>query len=130
MREIKFRAWDIRNKVMEYIDDFNWFEERGVHDSEGVGNYEKYTLMQYTGLKDKNGVEIYEGDILSECNDGIENAKVRYDDTDAMFVLEFDNIILNFSNENSKWFEVFGNKYENPELVQKLGDEIKKEMGV
>jgi len=117
MIEIKFRAWDIGNKVMEYIDDFYWFEERGVHDSEGVGNYEKYILMRYTGKEDKNGVEIYEGDILFEYSDGVETVKVMYDDTDAMFVLEFGNIISNFSNENSKWFEVFGNIYENAELV-------------
>ena len=55
MRELKFRDYDMDNKTMRYFDMDGY--DRQEHDAWG-------NIMQYTGLKDKNGVEIYEGDIL------------------------------------------------------------------
>jgi len=67
MREIKFRAWNTRRKEMEMIDDLYWFEENQCHHN---GDND-YVLQQYTGLKDKNGVEIYEGDKIIFDNSDI-----------------------------------------------------------
>ncbi|MDY2572717.1 MAG: YopX family protein [Fusobacterium necrophorum] len=71
MREIKFRAWDTRYKCMftpEKIDFYNFtlqIEEGCIWDSWDPNGNEKVILMQYTGMRDHKGVEIYEGDIIS-----------------------------------------------------------------
>ena len=105
MREIKFRAWD---------------DADGVHRDEGCMSYgitditcDAAHIMQYTGLKDKNGKEIYEGDILNSV--GFYLSEVKYDDNYAQFVATD----INFLDSEEQEWEVIGNIYENPEL---LGD--------
>lgn len=68
--KIKLRAWDKNHKEMIYISDFYWFEEEGVHDSDGIGHYTNYELMLSTGEHDKNNREIYDGDIVSHIVNG------------------------------------------------------------
>ena len=122
-RIIKFRAWNTKDKKMYYIDDkhllilankngwsfgepsWDWEIENETDETDGI-------LMQYTGLKDKNGKEIYEGDILKIGNSNIE---VIWDKNNAWFTLKSNHFHLGFQ---STFYEVIGNIYEHPHLLE------------
>lgn len=107
MREIKFRVWDGAMKEMLGENDASWT----FHNM----NYKPYgsrDLMQYTGLKDKNGVEIYEGDILEFDGQKLNPVEFEY----CEFIAR--PFALSPQAPNSQEvFEVIGNIHENPELV-------------
>jgi uncharacterized phage protein (TIGR01671 family) len=116
MREIKFRAWNKRRKKMDYCGDLYWFEENYVRDSDD--NY--WILMQYTGLKDKSGVEIYEGDIIQ--NEYGSKMVVKYKEIQESDDMTAPGIGYQFYTYTEE-MEVIGNIHENPELLVTNNDE-------
>ena len=108
MREIKFRAWDTCEK--------QFIHDTGVPHTGFRGN-EYLIYQQFTGLKDKNGKEIYEGDILqiSPRRAG----KVVYVDDLASFDLVHTGEVMHLDSEwiEEEGYQVIGNIYENPEPI-------------
>lgn len=138
MRNIKFRHFDTRHNEMRYSDKHDgefYINLKGVlymyaipKSESGLSSeyYKSYDVMQYTGVDDKNGTPIFEGDIVEGTCLGF------CDDDEFKDVVEFSNGSFCFSKEKWKdgtydWYSlenyysedllVVGNIYENPELL-------------
>jgi len=131
MKEIKFRAWDKTLRLMGNVDVLEWNVGRKNDGSDkeliyirankptqyemqtGSGKHLKeYVLMQYTGLKDKNGKEIYEGDIVIN-GDFVPDA---YAWNEWKRQVVYDNEQTMFTGLDGERIKIIGNIYENPEL--------------
>jgi uncharacterized phage protein (TIGR01671 family) len=112
-REIKFRSWDGKRMITDPIisDGSDGGETSRVKLNEAIGCYD-YELMQYTGLKDKNGKEIYEGDIVA-VGENHPKLEIVWDD----FGWKIKNIGGHLFNINCHILEVIGNIYETPTVT-------------
>lgn len=145
----KFRAWLKEENEMIEVDTMNWFDDEFESIGDGVTflrEANKIELMQSTGLFDKNGKEIFEGDILKFndewedycCEgyvDGSSNGinyvligsemtyfifeKTKYPDSSLFYYVNEEHLTFQEVMENNELeFEVVGNIYENPELLE------------
>lgn len=141
MREFKFRAWDKeKNEILpvKLMDFSQWWvscdphygtskpNEYGERNSFKNEETDRHIIMQYTGLKDKNGTEIYEGDIIdgSWINPMSKEKVMRHYqvtfnkgkyNAELIGHHPYGSTMLYFENDKS---EVIGNIYENPELLE------------
>ena len=131
MREIKFRAWNFIRDAMGMVESYSFKSDGGasiyVSDIPRIdGDYKNnYYLMQYTGLKDKNGKEVYEGDVVEIRRDH----PVSPEYTFVKGIVKWNDFTLSYSSvsfDGASWtnglgrlqVEVLGNIYENPELIK------------
>ena len=137
-REIKFRAWDRLNKEMIEVyaidntkkgaTEENAYESKGYNEHGQKRFYlHNVDLMQFTGLLDKNGKEIYEGDIVHNIK-RLKNWEVKFHRQHVGFVMirqenmknYFSQFNVNFSDGEiyqCDYIEVIGNIFEHPELL-------------
>ena len=126
----KFRVWDKQDECYAYSNnsdvDLLYIETDGnltygvySNDDEDMSYIPESEVIieQCTGLKDKNGQLIYEGDILDNISID-EQYEVRWDEDTARFCCITDNEIYDFDNFDVTAFEVIGNIHENKELLK------------
>ena len=124
MRELKFRAWDTVTKRM-YLPDVQpgpVMYLNGCLALDHTWVTGEFVLMQFTGLKDKNGKEIYEGDVILLLIEDVpypfevlwEHGHMRFGLRDMEGEIEHDSWAFTPHND----FEIIGNIHENPELIK------------
>lgn len=125
MREIKFRAWlKNENRMITNISSIKLDINCIYYDNNQMFSYERASfdeieLMQYTGLKDNNYDEIYEGDIVVILTEVEEYGIVKF--LDGSFYVEVDGFRVNFyDNIRGGDVLVIGNIYENKELLRRI----------
>ncbi|ELW9491427.1 hypothetical protein SIO97_000902 [Staphylococcus aureus] len=121
---LKFRAWDKLGKEMHKVSAID-FSSKGARiirlagvQSNGKGDHKRWhssvELMQSTGFKDVNGVEIYEGDIVQDSYSG-EVSFIEF--KEGAFYITFSNV-TELLSENDDIIEIVGNIFENEMLLE------------
>lgn len=127
MRTLKFRAWSPKHESMAYSDEHkdahglaSFFDALYQHDVFMPDQF-RHILMQFTGLKDKNGKEIYDGDFV-EIEEGPNKSKreVVWHKSTACFALAIGNGATEYLPNYVRYrqIEVIGNIYSNPDLLK------------
>lgn len=129
MKEFKIKAWlkkekkmvsiigiDFNYEYIKYTEDDNLFNENYK-----TAEFKNIELLQFTGLKDNGGQELYEADVI-KFNDGIDDiyGLISYDDEDGTYRVSYENITEHLSEREGD-FEIVGNIFENPDLHEQLG---------
>lgn len=118
MRPIKFRAWDKMDGIIGQVHQITFGDNYMVLFQTGLAAMKHTTeieLMQFTGLLDKNGKEIYEGDILDWA--GLKPIQILWKDTGFHSSMYGSEPIHLTQDGMSDFGEIIGNIYENPELL-------------
>ena len=124
MREIKFRAWD---KESKRFTNYALLDDKAIFFEKHLGTWKpstnRFVLMQYTGLKDKNGKDIYEGDIVKAVSFARWIGFIKYLPEKAAFVLwDYEKLPYRddfvYLSQFEDGFEILGNIFENPELME------------
>ena len=117
----KFRAWDKETQSLRCVLVIDWLNDLLDLDSGLIERqFDEVELMQSTGLKDKNGVEVFQGDIV-RCTRGCPHEVVWLKEYAGMYVGGMPAWYLSGLNEGYAWTgeeEIIGNIYENPELLE------------
>ncbi|EME7167283.1 DNA-packaging protein [Enterococcus faecium] len=124
----KFRAWDKKTETIQEVESISFKEKKLVIDQKSVAwfnsdyirNFDEVELMQSTGLKDKNGVDVYQGDII-RCTSGCLHEVIWLEEYGGTFIGGMPAWYLSGLRNGYSWTgreEVIGNIYENSELLE------------
>ncbi|HHX0170574.1 TPA: YopX family protein [Staphylococcus aureus] len=124
---VKFKAWDKDKKVMSIIDEID-FNSGYILISTGYKSFDEVKLLQYTGLKDKNNTEIYDGDIAEFKYPHDKRFKeigvITHSAEKACFVIKMIRDTVQefklYRGVANSYLKVIGNKFDNPELLEAM----------